>query len=185
MSETTLYRAHPADLEIRSDGRTIAGIAVPFDEPAEIRDLHGSYTEVFRRGAFAKTIRERANAIKLLINHDAMSRLPIGAASLLKEDTAGLFGEFRVSATRDGDEALELVRDGVLDGFSIGFRPVKGGDRRTRDMLERIQVKLTEVSAVAFPSYLGAKILAVRSDGSRPALSNAAARLRLLEMESS
>jgi hypothetical protein len=51
MSET-LYRVTPADLEIRGDGRTVAGIAVPFDEPTPIRDSFGGYTEVFRRGAF-------------------------------------------------------------------------------------------------------------------------------------
>lgn len=181
----TLYRVTPADLEIRADGRTVSGIAVPFDEPARVRDGNGTpYTEVMRRGAFAKTIRERASSIKLLVNHDAMLRLPIGAATLLREDAAGLYAEFRVSATRDGDEALTLIQDGVLDGLSVGFSPVKGGDRRSRDMLERLEVKLREVSAVAFPAYAGARVIGVRSDLKSIPLSRAQALLRISELES-
>ena len=184
MSQNTLYRVSSADFEIRGDGRTVVGIAVPFDEPTEIRDTYGAYTEVFRRGAFAKTIRERAQAIKFLVNHDAMQRLPIGAATLLREDAAGLYAEFRVSATRDGDEALTLIEDGVLDGLSVGFTPVKGGDRRKGNLVERIEVKLREVSAVAFQAYPGAKVLAVRSDGTRTPISRAQALLRIRELES-
>ena len=36
---------------------------------------------------------------------------------------SGLYGEFRVSKVDDGDRALELVRDGVIDSFSVGFSP--------------------------------------------------------------
>jgi hypothetical protein len=77
MSTQTLCRVTPADLEIRGDGRTIAGIAVPFDEPAEVAGRNGhSYTEILKRGAFAKTISERAQRIKFLANHDAITVSP-------------------------------------------------------------------------------------------------------------
>ena len=37
---TRLWRAAPADLEIRgSDGRTLAGIVAPFDSPTEIATM--------------------------------------------------------------------------------------------------------------------------------------------------
>ena len=38
MSEPLLTRVAPVDLEIRDDGRTVVGLAMPFDTPAEIRD---------------------------------------------------------------------------------------------------------------------------------------------------
>lgn len=164
-------RAYTADLEVRSgsDGRTVHGIAVPFDTPTVVDDGWGSYEETFRMGAFRKTIREQrqpdgSSKVKFLANHDRIGRLPLGRAQLLREDTAGLYGEFRVSKTPDGDAALELVRDGVLDAFSVGFVPVK--DREPEPgKIERLEVKLPEVSAVAFPAYAGALIAGVRHAG--------------------
>ena len=153
------------DLEIRGDGRTVYGLAVPYDQPAEIRDYQGTYTEVFRYGAFKRTIDERGKRVKFLANHDRQ-KLPLGKAMRLEEQTAGLVGEFRVSATPEGDAALELIRDGVLDSLSIGFKPVDTGDRWNPDrtLVERTEVALMEVSAVAFPAYDGALISGVRHD---------------------
>ncbi|MGB3053796.1 MAG: HK97 family phage prohead protease [Acidimicrobiales bacterium] len=162
MDEVYLNRAHQADLEIRGDGRTVVGIAVPFDAPTPIRDASGSYTELFRRGAFAKTISERGDRVKFLAQHDRRA-MPLGRATLLREDAAGLYAEFRVSQTRDGDDALALIRDGALDALSIGFRPVKDVWNRDRSMVERTEARLDEVSAVSFPAYDGALIAGVRT----------------------
>lgn len=162
MDEVFLNRAHQADLEIRGDGRTVVGIAVPFDTPTPIRDASGSYTEVFRRGAFAKTIRERGDRVKFLAQHDRRS-MPLGRATLLREDGAGLYAEFHVSATQAGGEALELIRDGALDALSIGFRPVRDRWNQDRSMVERLEARLDEVSAVSFPAYDGALIAGVRT----------------------
>lgn len=177
--------AFPLGLEIRAggDGRTIAGIAVPFDQPTEIHDATGSFREEFVRGAFDRTIRERAGRVKLLAQHDAKS-FPIGRASLLREDARGLYSEFVVSKTARGDEALELVRDGTLDGLSVGFAAVR--DTWTRDHVRQVlEAKLYEVSVVPWPAYDGARISAVRSACQFPTLEVARRRLRLLELEAS
>ena len=160
--EELLERVAPAELDIRGDGRTVYGIAVPFDRETMVNDGHGPYREVFRQGAFRKTIKENGGRVKFLANHKRDS--PIGKAVKLHEDPAGLIGEFRVSNTRAGDEALELVRDGVYDSFSIGFAKVPGKDRESRDgLVERLEVKLREVSVLAFPAYEGAVVSGVRS----------------------
>ncbi len=162
MSGELLTRVAPVDLEIRGDGRTVAGIAVPFDTPAEIRGGLDRFVEVFRKGAFEKTIVERGDRVKALATHDHHS-LPLGRATNLREDTAGLYAELRMSKTRDADEVLELVKDGALDSFSIGFSPVR--DRWSPDgvRVERLEVGLREISLVAFPVFESARILAVRS----------------------
>ena len=163
---TELQRAWSplTDLEIRGgDGRTVYGLAVPFDTPTNIRDAQGTYTEVFREGAFRQTINVGAERVKFLVNHDRVGRLPLGRALSLREDPAGLVGEFRVSQTRDGDEVLELIRDGVLDAFSIGFAPQRDKWNVDRSFVERTQVHLSEVSTVSFPAYSGATIAGVRS----------------------
>ncbi len=162
-----LHRFHPTDLELRGDGRTVFGICVPYDSPAEILEPGRQYVEVFKRGAFARTIAERGpQRVKLLSLHDRQ-RLPIGRAVSLIEDASGLVGEFRVSATQAGDEALTLIRDGAVDSFSIGFAPVRDEWSRDRSTVERLEVKLREVSVVAFPAYIDAAIAGVRSTPSR------------------
>ncbi len=89
--------------------------------------------------------------------------MPLGRAEILREDISGLYGEFRVSKTVAGDEALELVRDGALDGLSIGFEPVRDLWSEDRSSVGRQEVKLAEVSLVTFAAYPQAVVSAVRS----------------------
>lgn len=174
-----LYRATPVDLELRGDGRTVVGIAMPFDTPAEIRENGHTYTELFRRGSFAKTINERGpRGVKTFAKHQRAS-LPIGRASVLREDHGGLYTELHVSRTVAGDEVLSLVEDGALDGLSIGFSPIK--DRRVSGGVERLEVALHEISIVDYPAYSGATIAGVRSDEHRISSEVAARRLDLLD----
>lgn len=155
------YRFSDYEIRAEGDGRTLVGVCVPFDTETRIGNR---YTEVIRKGAFAKTTQERAQRVKLLAMHDGQ-RLPLGAAQRLEETNDGLLGEFRVSRTTAGDEALELVRDGALDSFSIGFIPVAARDKWNTDKtyVERNEVKLLEVSLVAFPAYDDAKVIGIRS----------------------
>lgn len=160
MSEV-ITRAYAWDLSIRADaaGRTVAGIVVPFDTVARVSDGGKPYQERFQRGAFAKTITERGDRVKLLYQHDHAE--PIGRATLLREDPVGLYAEFKVSAVPAGDQALELVRDGVIDSFSVGFAKVK--ERKDGDVTVRTEVALREASLVTFPAYDGARITALRA----------------------
>lgn len=166
-----LIRSHAAELELRSDGRTVYGLAVPYDSPAEVRDQGRTFMESFTRGSFNGL---DAGA-KFFANHAHKSdpaALPIGRATSLTEDAKGLFGEFHVSATTAGDEVLELIRDGALDGLSVGFMPSADDQwTQTRDAVVRMGARLVEVSAVSFAAYPGAVIQGVRSEtfGGMPA----------------
>lgn len=155
-----IYRSFVPDLEIRSaaqggDGRTIVGLAVPYGRPVKI-DAH--LTEQFARGAFKAQLRAAARiesgqlVIPFTRNHLAHGGTLIGKATLLRDDPAGLYGEWRISRTEAGDETLELVRDGVLDQLSIGFR--EGQNRRLKDgTIERVSAELREVSVVLQGAY--------------------------------
>lgn len=162
MSEL-ISRAFSADLEVRADstGRTIHGVIVPFERVARVSDGGPSYDEMFRFGSFTKTIRERGDRVKLLSQHDARSN-PLGRATLLREEPAGLYGEFLVSRTTAGDEALELVRDGALDSFSVGFTPIK--HVMERGVKVRTEVGMRESSLVTFPAYADALVGGVRAE---------------------
>ncbi len=147
--QTFESRTLNADLQHRAegDGRTIYGIAVPYD--VEMR-VTSDTTEVFRQGAFADVVRA-PHRVKLLRGHDAKA-YPLGRATLLRETEKGLYAEFKISKTREGDEALELIKDGALDQLSIGFMPLK--NRKRQDgVIERIKAHLAEVSLVTFGAY--------------------------------
>jgi HK97 family phage prohead protease len=160
-------RSYELDLEVRADtdGRTICGICVPYDVEQRI---HPTLTEVFRRGAFANVARA-AHRVKLLVGHDAQA-LPIGRATLLREDERGLYGEFRVSKGQRGDDILELVRDGALSEMSVGFQPLKD-KRRSDGVIERLAAHLAEVSLVTFGAYgQAASVVGVREESATPNL---------------
>ena len=103
----------------------------------------------------------------------------MGRATLLKETDDGLYAEFKISKTREGDEALELVKDGALDQLSVGFMPIKN-KKRPDGVLERLKAHLAEVSLVTFGAYgemaavtgmrEGAPLLTPRADEARKIL---------------
>lgn len=167
---STLNRDFVADLEIRSDGdgRTVHGIVVPYGQTARVNDGRGPYQERFQQGAFRKTLTERKAPVYLLSQHKHDA--PLGRATDMREEAGGLYGSFRVSKTRAGDEHLELVRDGVLGSFSVGFTPIS--EKRDGGVTVRTEVALREVSLVTFPSYDGALVAGIRAqlDASEQAL---------------
>lgn len=160
-------RAYETDLEVRAagDGRTVCGICVPY---GVVQRINANLSEVFVRGAFANVVRA-SHRVKFLVGHDA-SALPIGRATLLREDEGGLYGEFRISQTERGSEVLELIRDGALSELSIGFSPLKD-KRRADGVIERQLAHLAEVSAVTFGAYgPAASVVGVRDQSKTPNL---------------
>ncbi|CKP59480.1 phiRv2 phage protease [Mycobacterium tuberculosis] len=80
----------------------------------------------------------------------------------------------------DGDEALANVKAGVVDAFSVGFRPIR--DRREGDVIVRVEAALLEVSLTGVPAYLGAQIAGVRAE-SLAVVSRSLAEARLALMD--
>lgn len=162
------------------EGRTVYGVIVPYGEVTTVRDLDGEFREMFAPGAFRRSIAERGHKVKLLVSHDARTRYPVGRAVELREEPHGLFGAFELANTPDGDEALANVKAGVVDAFSVGFRPIR--DRREGDVIVRVEAALLEVSLTGVPAYLGAQIAGVRAESLAVASrSLAEARLALMD----
>jgi len=63
------------------------------------------------------------------------------------------------------DEVLELARDGVPLGLSVGFIEVAGGSRWSPDRrrVTRTRAQLDHIAIVRKPAYIGAEVAAVRS----------------------
>lgn len=160
MSHRKIVRSYACEIRAAGDGRTLTGRAVPYDSPTTINAEYGSFTEVIKPGAFARSIAERGDRVRVLANHDRGS-FPIGKPSRLWEQADGLYLESRIVDTQAGNEALALVRDGVVSGLSIGFRPVKA-DTSTDGVRTITEAALLEVSLTAFPAYDGAQVTSVR-----------------------
>jgi len=173
----TLVRSFAPELEIRSaakggDGRTIEGIAVPYGRRQRIS---ADLVEQFARGAFNAQL-AAAHRVKFAREHPTHGGALIGRAVELRDDAAGLWGAWRVSATQAGDEALELARDGVLDELSVGF--IERQNRRLDDgTVERVKAHLVEVSLVMQGAYgRDALVSAVREVQDAPCTCGAATR---------
>ncbi len=147
------------DLRDDAEGRTVFGTVVPFNTVATVNDGAGPYREMFAPGSFARSITQRADKVKLLVNHDGR-KLPVGRATLLEERSDGLYGEFLVS--RSQAALVDDVADGILDSFSVGFRGIKAAKRD--GVVVRTEAQIREVSIVGFPAYADARIAGVRSE---------------------
>lgn len=146
------------DSQVNMEERTFKGYASTFGNVDEVGDI-------IEAGAFAKSIQERGpegtKQIKVLWQHD----MPLGMPTVMLEDSKGLYVEGKISKTRLGDEALELMRDGVVDRMSIGFSIPQGKAYYDEAMgVRKIkEVKLFEFSPVTFPANEMAVVTGVKN----------------------
>lgn len=120
--------------------------------------------DVVMPGAFAKSLATRgARGVRMLWQHDPGE--PIGTWLALCEDARGLFVRGRLNlAVARAREIHALMREGGVDGLSIGYRVVKagsGGAVRGQRLLH--EVDLWEISIVTFPMLPAARVGTVKS----------------------
>jgi HK97 family phage prohead protease len=142
------------DIELRydEDSNLVRGIAVPYNQEANI----GAYKEMFVRGAISEDVSD----VKLFYGHEE----PIGKVVEGRDTDSGFEITALISDTQRGNEVRTLLKDGVLNKFSVGFVPVE--QEREGSTVKRTKVSLREVSVVPFPAYTGANITEVREDES-------------------
>jgi len=142
------------EFRLAEEAGTITGLAVPFNEPT---DIGGAYREQFAPGSI-----RNAENVKIFYGHDHQD-LPIGRVISGRETDKGFEITAKLTAgVQRADETLALMRDGVLNKFSVGFMPVE--QTREGDLVTRTLVDLKEVSVVPFPAYSGAEITQVREE---------------------
>jgi HK97 family phage major capsid protein len=87
----------------------------------------------------------------------------------MEESDEGLLIKAKISETVLGNETLNLVKDGAIRSFSVGFIPVT--DEKKDKTIIRKKVNLKEVSLVAFPAYDKAEVLSVREETNQEEIS--------------
>lgn len=133
-----------------TEERTIVGLAVPYGQEIE---LTGNTKERFEPGAI-----QSLEDVKLFYGHED----PIGKVISGRDTEAGYEVVAKISDTPLGNEVYTLLKDDVLNRFSVGFFPVK--DRKEGQTIVRELIDLKEISVVPWPAFDGAKITEVRSE---------------------
>ena len=138
--------------EVRLDAETreVVGLAVPY---GQVADIGGVYREQFVPGAIRSV-----EDVKLFWQHSE----PIGKILEGRDTEAGFEIRAKISDTVRGQEAYTLLRDGVINKFSVGFMAVE--QTREGDLVTRTLVDLKEVSLVSFPAFAGASVSEVREE---------------------
>lgn len=166
----------PFELKASSDDAAMA-----FEGYGSVFNTIDSYGDTIAKGAFKATLKEwraQGKLPKLLLQHggggffggNADDMLPIGKWEEMREDDHGLFmrgrlfdiGTDRVKAT------YAAMKEGELDGLSIGFRTRKSKMDEESGIRTLTDVQLFEVSLVTFPANDPARVTDVRSAGDLP-----------------
>lgn len=128
---------------------------------ASVWDVVDSYGDIVKKGAFKKTIKERGK-FPLLWSHNIMEVLGVVE---LEEDDYGLRikrGELNLDVQR-AREQRSLMKQGAVDGFSIGFETIKEEFQKDKGLRLVKEVKLWEVSLCVFPANEAARLVDVKS----------------------
>lgn len=158
---------------VTATGRKLHGYIAKFDSPTRI----GSFTEIIRRGAFARTLSAGVDIVALA-DHDPAKVLGRTRSRTLElhEDDTGLAFTLSMPDTATGRDLIALAERGDLGGASFGFVVPDGGDSWNGNSRELRAVNLHEVSIVqSWPAY-GDTEVSLRS---RPVMNEWLDRARL------
>ena len=128
--------------------RTLAGVAVQYEVEAVVSD--GQKVK-FATGSLPL----EGKKPKMYLFHDSSKPIGLVNSRELVGDTV-LF-EATISATRDGDEALQLAKDGVLDSVSVGIMPTEFSYDEAGTMIIT-KADWQELSLLPFGAFENAKI---------------------------
>jgi len=136
-----------------------SGYASTVDQPYQVNDFLGSYSETIARGAFDKTLAE-GDDVRLLINHDGLPLARYTGRGIDGGDTMNLSADstgLRVDALLDrNDPDVQRIepkmRRNDLTQMSFGFQVTR--QEWSKDYSERTikELKLFDVSVVTYPA---------------------------------
>jgi len=131
-----------------------------FEGYASVFDVVDQGLDVVASGAFTQSLVDRMP--KLLWQHD--SDQIIGKWEEVREDERGLFVRGRLfKDLQQGREAMTLLKEGVLDSMSIGFKVVEAMEEARGRVRRLLKLDLFEISLVTFPMLIEAMVTSVKS----------------------
>lgn len=121
--------------------------------------------DIVMPGCFADSLIEiPANKVKMLWYHNPAE--VIGKYLEIREDNKGVFCRGKINLkVQKGAEVYELLKDGALDGLSIGYRTTKDDIDRDLGIRRILKASLLEISVVTFPMNDMASVKRVKNSG--------------------
>ncbi len=118
--------------------------------------------DIVEQGAFKNSLMQaKAGRIKMLYQHDPAAL--IGSWDLLREDSKGLYARGRLLlGLSKAREAFKLIKNGALDGLSIGFKARRATKDLASGIRRLIDIDLHEISLVTFPLHPAARIISTK-----------------------
>jgi len=169
------------EVEISKDLTELTGIAVPYNDPADI----GWFVEEHAPGSFAKSIKEAARGLPLHAFHDDVAgqgsaeSWPIGVAREWVDDANNLRGVWKIFDDDKSQRAARLAKPdeqgfSAMGYLSIRFAPIKSKWTEAdtfnpdlgpgyKDHVLRLQSRLVSVGLVTTPAFARATVEFVRS----------------------
>jgi len=138
-----------------SERRIISGKIVPFEETGN--------TSV-GKVVFAKGSIEIGDPgkVKMLMQH--RPEKPIGRMQKFQQAEDGIYASFKISASMQGQDALILASEALVDGLSVGVDVNKSIQKK--DYLYVTSATLREVSLVESPAFSAAQVTKVAASES-------------------
>lgn len=131
---------------------------------ASVFNIIDNQKDKILQGAFKKTIMEKKK-FPLFWAHRTED-LPVGMI-IPQEDEKGLFvdGELKLGIQK-ARELYELLKEGIVNGLSIGYKTIKEDWEQSNGMRIRVikEIKLYEVSLTTFPANEEAVITDVKTE---------------------
>lgn len=168
MKETTLFRGDLFDATMEIKEVTEEGEFEGYGAIFNIVDQGG---DVILPGAFTNSLESiPPQRVKMLWQHNPSEI--IGKYTEIREDGRGLYCKGKIfTDLKRGAECHKLMREGAIEGLSIGYRAKEFSLSNSRDDEWRrklSEVELREVSVVTFPMNEMAGIVAVKKSGELP-----------------
>lgn len=165
------------DLDVRRTdraGRTVTAYAAVFDQDAEINDQHGHYIERLHRSSFNRTISRGISRVQVFYNHgydlsgkpNMLGSVPIATPQEIKPDGKGLLTVSRYNDSELSDAVLAAWEGGQITGQSFHgtvFDHKQVGKQGKLAVIERTEIGLKEYGPTYNPAYVGAGLVAIRS----------------------
>ena len=181
-------RVNQASMETNDDGTlTVSGYVNKTEQYSNMLGRDQKFKEVIRRGTWQRAI-DSAKEIHFYAEHDKNKILAStrNGSLELREDDNGLYMSAKISPTSWGKDYYQLIKDGILQNMSFGFRSLKDSWRNMGDYFERTvnELELFEVSVVRDPAYASSSISARGIDLVEDEVPASEINLRTIEIRS-
>lgn len=135
-------------------GVLVEGVAVPYGREA---DIGGMFRERFEAGAFGDLSNADVIANRQHDRGQPLARTGPGGGLTLQDGPDALRASVLLPPTADGKDTGELLKRGVLRGFSVEFLIAEGGETWVDTLRSISRAELRGLAIVDRPAYTDAE----------------------------